>query len=271
MRRGVGFVPLPEVGEYTDDIIVGHLGLPVGVDPDTLELHVGRTLRRASLADLGELTLSGFQGERSEYGYGVGSVSGGTASAVGARAISKAAIRDTSSDLLDVYTHGASYDRYRGAVRFNNAEIAQRIKNDGDKWAKGEYDSAARAHYMDRALKQGIMELSRHNILGDKPASTVFNSLLDQHLWTMGTVLLAGAPSYTSAAFIYATQIVPTFKILDEVFYRWLHAGNKRGHPLPPMILSAFRRKHYDRMALTHALTPMGRLIRSVDPAKAAA
>jgi hypothetical protein len=43
-------------------------------------------------------------------------------------------------------------------LRINNAEIEERIRQDGDKWDKGVYDVRARAAYMHQAFKAGLKE-----------------------------------------------------------------------------------------------------------------
>lgn len=47
------YVPLPEVSEHTDRIVVGELGLPVGFDLDRLELHVPRVELICQIAGIG--------------------------------------------------------------------------------------------------------------------------------------------------------------------------------------------------------------------------
>lgn len=148
-----GYVPLHQVGEYSEKIVVGELGLPVGFDAERLNLHVGRTERAMHWAGIGQLSLAGYHGETTQYGYSADNIFGGVGTAVGAKVATKAKTYEADSD-----AHKAESFHYRWrhtGIKFNNAEIVQRITTD-DKWDKGVFDPTARAHYMDKALKAGI-------------------------------------------------------------------------------------------------------------------
>lgn len=194
MSSKIGFVPLGEVNEYTDVLTVGNLGLPSGFDSDQLELHVERTIARARLAEVGHLSINGYRGDTTKRDFGVGGVSGqGVGTAVRSAIVTRAKIHQSEINQGETDGHGRAYKWLDARAWINNAEIEDRIKQDGDRWDKGLWDPAARAKYMDAALKGGILGIARQNTLGDDPFRTLLVSATLKYTQTLGCMIIFNA------------------------------------------------------------------------------
>ena len=260
MPKQPGLVPIAEVGEYTDQITIGELGLPVGFDLDQLQLHVGRTLRMARFGSIGHLGISGFRGEVSEQGYGIGGISdSGVGTATGAVTISKAELHASEGDFLHEYYHGPGYAWHNVKVKVNNAEIEERIRNDGDKWDRSVFDPFARAKYMNSALKKGMLEATKSNMLGEQPGRTIMSSALLE-LTGVNIYMLAGNLRPLSALAL-RTLVGSVSTVANHGIQSAAHKDNKVGHPLPPRMFSLARNIYYDRLAMMHAVAPFGKLV----------
>ncbi len=157
---------MPEVSNYTDAVSIGDLGLPVGFELDRVELNVAALVRTARWGNIGHIIIAGFRGETSAISSGMSSVNGGgSAVASPSISISKASLHDSSVDTDHTSTPG--YRWKRAGLQINNAEIEERIKQDGDKWDKGVFDPAARAHYMNKALRRSLWDASKNSVHSD--------------------------------------------------------------------------------------------------------
>jgi hypothetical protein len=270
MSSRVGFVPLYEVGEYTDALSVGNLGLPTGFDEDSLELHVSRTVARARLAEVGHLSISGFRGATTKHDFALGGMSHqGVGTATQSMIATKAKLHqgEINKGELEGPQHGSEYEWLEARTWINNAEIEERIKSDGDRWDKGVYDPLARAKYMDMSLKGGILDIARQNTLGKDPMGTLLGSATLKYLegatWMMGYNIMFDPNQGLVSSMVAASIYTPIFGALLHGIRLGTHAGGRRGHSLPPRIWSITERKHYDRLALLHARMPVGALIRA--------
>ncbi len=165
------FVPIHEVQEYTDSIVVHNLGLPVGFDEEQLEINLSGLARTAKMAGLGHLSIIGFRGDTTEHGIGVGSVFGdGTASAMKISTMTKAKLHDIDIE-NDGFGTPREYHWKNAVLKINNAEVEDRIRTDGDKWPRQQFDAQGRAKYMDKSLKGALSSAAYESILPNPPAN----------------------------------------------------------------------------------------------------
>ena len=257
MSEKIKYVPLPEVGEHTDQIKIGELGLPVGLDTERLLLNLPRTLLIAKLGDIGHLTIRGFRGEVTEEGFGIGGISGdGTGTATKSITIAKAKASQSEVEGGD-HENISFKDNYLwkdATVKINNAEIEQRIRSDGDKWERGPYDVKARAKYMNDSLRRGLASAALESILGENPLRTLeLSSLKSTFLVSMYSLGLG-----PEAALLFFISIHSVENCIEQVVMK-----NKMGRDLPPRQISLFNRRHYDRLVLTSLLNRSSRLIKA--------
>ncbi len=150
-------VPLSEVSEHTDDVLVGGLNLPEDFDTDSLSLSLPALKKIMRWGNVGHLTLLGYKGAVS----GVGLTG-------------EAEIEDTTVfPTWERYPWG--YNWGKAFVNVNAAEIECRIVNDGDMWDDGVNDSAAQAHYMNLALRTGLRKASKELVVptGTQPSQSI--------------------------------------------------------------------------------------------------
>lgn len=153
---------------------------------------------------------------------------------------------------------GPSY-RWRDAtVQLNNAEIEERIKNDGDKWDRGVFEPAARAKYMNQALKRGMADATDTLILGEVP-------LPARLAWSVGSFALV-SQWYKWGWDLNAIEegMAAAYGVL-QVVNEGQHIHNKVKYADLP----AYRRSlfpggtHYDRHIAALGLSVQSKLIRA--------
>ncbi|MEO5627871.1 MAG: hypothetical protein ABIQ89_03210 [Candidatus Saccharimonadales bacterium] len=158
------WVGFPDVADKTGgEIFVGHTGLPVGVDPESLQLNAD-ALRRAVIGWGGyeSLTLAGYSGEADEVTFGVSGVdASGVGHAVGAAAITKA----QSSDYTSASDHMKNMFNARNgtlSVRWNIDALNSRIET------HERYDPNIRARQFQKEIRkntiQGVVD---HSVFDD--------------------------------------------------------------------------------------------------------
>lgn len=250
-------MPLPEVNEQSDRIIIGDMGLPVGFDQERLLVHLPRLERIAHLAGMGTLTIAGFRGDTTEYGYSVGGVSeDGVGSAISSMVTTKAKIHESGAE-LDKRALPFPHRWHDGSVKINNAEIEDRIKNDGDKWEKGVFDEQARAKYMSDALQRGLVVAAGESTFPDKPLSdTLAISGLKKSACTMiwAYAFKTGVPE----GFLLHTGFSTSFRLALSTLYPALTKKL-----LPPFKFSLAEHVFYDRYAAAQGLNMASRLVKA--------
>jgi hypothetical protein len=257
MSKEARLVPLPEVNECSERIILGDMGLPVGFDQERLLVQLPRLERIAQLAGMGTLTIAGFRGDTTEYSYGVGGMSGdGVGAAVSSMVTSKAKMHESSAsqDNSEVPPYLHWHD---GSVKINNVEIEERIKGDDEKWSKGVFDERARAKYMSSALQRGLMVATHESVFPDEPlANTLVKSGLKKVTWA-GLIGFSWHLGFEQALLL-DTAIVIVDKPATSAFRTGvLHK------PTPPTKHSLASRIFYDRYMAAQGLNLISRLIRA--------
>lgn len=153
------WVEFPEVAEQTEgQIIIGHTGLPQGLDPDRLQLNV-RALDRGVIGWGGysALVLAGYSGDKDQYGFQAGTDASGNAYAVGAASIAKAKSADSVSHSQEMLN---ALDIRNGVlgIKWNTTALNDRLE------IVDQYDPAIRAKQLDSAIRgQAIKSVALHN------------------------------------------------------------------------------------------------------------
>ena len=249
-------MPTSEVAEHTDRIAVGELGLPVGLDIDMLQLNVAGLERAATWGNIGHVTISGYRGDTTQQGYDVGGVGqDGSATAGRTASIARAKVHD-----LDP-VHGGGMPRgYRWkavSLRVNNAEIEERIRNDGAKWDRGLYDAQARATYMNAAVRRGMMDAARASILSDTDAP-MFMSTVVLGAFAAEVAKMQGMDSAIVIAPLLAAAVT-----MNAIEHLLLSVHLSQSVDLPPRQKSVLLGAYFDRLALSLVTTATTRLIRA--------
>lgn len=252
-------MPLPEVGEYTDMITVGALGLPVGFDESALVLNVGGMLRLNAMAGLGKVTIVGEQGEPTKFSADIGSVSGDAIALRGIRVAKKAPLynQQPSYDDPEYGNVGvfAQYSQRSAILSLNTTANTESIRADGTKkWPRSELEPAAQARYMNQGLKAAIIHEAVESFTSDQIDAGIIGSVLGL-IYTAGA--LTGGPGFGVYGVFCGTA---AYQVLAEVEHRF----RKHHHPdTPPRIRSILPQVHPDRIVATYALARMTRLMKS--------
>ena len=171
-------VPLPEVAEYTEDILFENLHLPVGFDEERLlvNLRAMEYVRKIGILDL--VDVQSFRPERENYDAQTSVASSGGAAmliGVGKRQLGKLTQNE--------YTKDPDSFRLDVDLRINTTEIEARIKDNEDKYEQGLVDPKAWAKYLNKSLKSGLTEAVYQGCFEDA---------------TLGHKLLTATPVYAA-------------------------------------------------------------------------
>lgn len=190
------FVPITEVGEYTDRITINNLGLPVGFDDESLQLNLrglSRTMRAGGMA---RVIISAFDGEKTEEVFGISGINGdGAATATKLRVARRANLADSKAE-SDLFDAPLEYRWTDAQVRLNANEIDSRIVADGDKWKRRQFDPRAQAKYLNQGMRSGLSKAAVESLvpnpkydLGIMLSGMAFNDLFN-------TIFGHGTPLY---------------------------------------------------------------------------
>lgn len=157
--RVAEYVPLPDVGEHSDRITIGQLGLPVGFDERQLLLNVPMVERTATMAGLGHISISAGEGAHDELSFTASGIGrDGSITAGGLRRVRKASLHDSPRLSIE---DTLPYQRYRPeGLRINMSAVEDSIQADGNRWKRGLLDPGARAHYMNKGLRGALWQAS---------------------------------------------------------------------------------------------------------------
>ncbi len=150
-------VPLPEVPHYTEDIVFGALGLPVGFDQSELLVNLKSFDRIRKVAGLEMVSVFAAGDEHIQFDPEISSVdSKGTAT------VSLAGKRKKQPIVSDSLNYQGSnpmgvVGKPDVAIKVNNVEIETRI-DEGGKYEKGAFDPQARAKFLNKAVIRGLYE-----------------------------------------------------------------------------------------------------------------
>jgi hypothetical protein len=199
-------VPLPEVPHYTEDIIFGGLGFPVGFDQSSLIVNLRHINRIRSIAGLQVVSMFATGTNDEPLDMGISNIDDqGTATVGFAAKRHKKPIQTSSLD------YGHSLGPFLGqpdlAIKVNNTELEKRIE-ETDKYPKGVFDSKARAKFLNKALKRGLADASF------EASFSKFKVALSASFYPLGFLASHSLVS-TSSERIIGTG---NFGLIDELF-----------------------------------------------------
>lgn len=249
-----GFVPIPSVEEYTDQVHIGASCLPVGFDPESLELNVKNVVRTARLFCIDKTIITGYRGETTQYSYGASSVGrDGSATLATSRVHTREKLGQGELDPLGRSQLPLAYQWGTAALKINNSEIDEKIRADGDKWSRGMVDPVARSRYMDGALKSALRDTAKENLLT--------NRRIAGFLFVLGTTF-----GISGLGFHVPLDTEAVFSVMGYLPANLAdHALNKLkyGKELPPRAWSNMFELPLDRLIGGMALTKLTRFIRA--------
>jgi len=258
MSRESHYIPVQNVNDFSDTVAFGELGLPVGMDADRLVVNLDRLEQIAKLGQIGHLTVRGFRGNTTDYAYGVSGMSAdGIGTATRSIAVTKANIADADTERKDDLPNG--YRWADATVKINNAEIEERIKNDGDRWDMGLIDPYARAKYMNSALKKGV-RTATYDATFPFGAPLEITGFLSIGLGLNYLIFkgLLGYEHETSLALTAANTALDS--PIKEIWHRFI-----RQKDLPEIQWSVFTSPKLDRYLASRALLETTKLFKVAD------
>jgi hypothetical protein len=150
-------VSLPEIPRYSDDIVFGALDFPVGFDQSSLIVNL-RLIDRIRLAGgLRNVTVYASNSENEPYDIDVSSVDEQGTATIGV--VGKRSKKPISHSLLHYDKGGSLTTSPEVTIRVDNSEIEKRIE-ESDKYPRGVFDTVARAKFLNKAVKQGLVDAS---------------------------------------------------------------------------------------------------------------
>jgi hypothetical protein len=199
-------VPLPEVPHYSEDIVFGALGLPVGFDQSRLLVSLRSFDRIRKVAGLETVSVFAASHEPELHDAGISSVSDSGVATVGLagkrrkKPIMSASLDYGGSNLMGIFC------KPDVAIKVNNAEIEARIEESG-KYQKGVFDPQARARFLNRAVIRGLSEAN---------FSASFSQ--SRFLLSAGSYGPIGLNATLSHLPILPVEAVPAFGVAIELF-----------------------------------------------------
>lgn len=173
------WVGFPEVQANTgDEITIGYTGLPVGLEPDRLQLNVG-VLQKGVIGWGGysALTLAAYKGEEDQFNISGRPDESGIATANGIASVARAE-SSTSHIASDQHLNAADIRNGVLGIQWNINALNSRLKLDQ------QFDPSVRAKQLNRAVqKEAIAGVWKHNttdLFHDRPiSSVVYTAALD--------------------------------------------------------------------------------------------
>lgn len=168
MSRG-NWIPTPDVTEQTGgEIMMGHIGLPVGLDPERIEWNVD-ALRRGVIGWGGfqAVALAAYRGDEDRYAIGGGVDQSGVGVVTGAATVSRA---ESSSSLpfSDAFLNSRDIRNGVLGVGWNINALNSRIET------HEQFNPAARAKQLNGAVKRaaisGVWSHNVTDVIRDKSA-----------------------------------------------------------------------------------------------------
>lgn len=152
MSRLPSSVPLPEVGNYTDEIVFGNLGLPVGFDQEQLLVNLRGIKRICTVGILGHVSILSGGGEAGELETQItGWDDSGTATLSGLKVKRKEVTTSTNS-----YWHHPDAWGPDVTIHTNSNEMQARIKDEDARYERGLSDPKAWAKQLNEAVRNGL-------------------------------------------------------------------------------------------------------------------
>lgn len=154
------WIALPGAAEQTDgQVTVGYTGLPVGLDPDKLQVNAAALVRGAiEFGGFSTVEFSAYNGDEDKHSVGIGTDSGGNAYGTGLVSTSKA----ESSRLNQMSNRTLNAMDIRNGslgVQWNISALNSRIKT------HQQYDPEVRSRQISREVRRGVVKsILSHNI-----------------------------------------------------------------------------------------------------------
>ena len=145
-------VPLPYVADYTDDIVLGNLGLPVGFDDERLLVNLRGINHIRRLAGLGKTSIVGERGDTTSYDYDITSFDTSGTATFGAK--SKINRVNLVSEGVKFPTASTLYGKPEVTIKLNSAEIDERIRLHHG--TNGLFEAKPRAKLLNSAVQNGL-------------------------------------------------------------------------------------------------------------------
>lgn len=260
------YVPLPEVGEHTDRITIGQLGLPEGFDESALLLNVRGMERAATVAGLSHVTISGGEGKQDEELFtSIGAHSDGSIAAGGLGMVRRAPLYSPTPSPIANTTPNRYYRPKE--LRVNTTAINARIQADGDRWKRGPFNPSAQARYINRGLQSAVW---RAGIESHRPR------MIDTGLVSIGLggiyvadesfsrVMDLPSSTANTTAFLCVALCTATLHLAERHFDK-----KESGEELPPRIVYAIPGIAIDRLPLSGIMAYTTRMVRAAkQPAK---
>lgn len=234
--RASEFIPLPRVNEATDMICIDSLGLPLGIAQERIGFNVAALEKALRWADLSHITF-----RAREYP---------------PKPKDRLTVTWLSDEAIpfDWVGTNALYRKHTAITEINATEKDRRIESHGGRWPRQHYEPAAQAHYINKALRQGL-----------KDAELMNHGNLDNYrlmrLWYSGiatgsiSLYMAGAP----LSGLITSGLLPTLNLLHAAY-----AKKTAGLPFSDRQRSFFMGVPRDRTLMAHAQATR-RLVRVIE------
>ncbi len=209
-------VPVTEVAEYTDNIIIGNLGQPVGFDLDQLSLNVRAIERVRALAWLGTVSIVGRQGHTTEHRFMSQANTAGEATVGGFAQRDK--IRLGGAE-VEPPTLVSTLGRRDVTLVMNNTEAEKRIRDEADRYPLQQFDPIARADMLNRAMKEGLVSASYQANLSKLGLATTACFTAAMLLGPNNSLLARDAPPIA--------KLIPASVLLNNVLHMWAFSAAK--------------------------------------------
>jgi hypothetical protein len=253
-------VSLPEVAEYTDDIIFGNLALPSGFDEEQLLVNISAFNRRRIVAGLGTVSVVSERGDRSITGAEVTGIDASGAATFGKKMIShKVPLARGSVHFPSGISMVGTAD---ATITVNANEVEERIQATNGTSAL--YNPVARAKQLNHAVQEGLAKACL-----DANADPVKEALsVSYYLGTLPVLLITNALNIGEekyvAYFLTGALVNHSFTSLTSMF--WKRYGISDAEPLEVVKhtrISLTAGVALDRIIASKLLTKTTRLIQS--------
>jgi hypothetical protein len=150
---------LPDVPTYTDEIVFGNLGFPVGFDNERILVNLRAFERVQAVAGLGNISIIGHRGENQPFEAQITSVDRSGAATLGAAG--KRHKKPLGHGNVAFPTTSSFFDNPSAVIKVNFTELEAQI-DEADKYAKGVFDPTAQSERINTGVKEGLREASYH-------------------------------------------------------------------------------------------------------------
>lgn len=130
---------------------------------------------------LGSLVVEAAEGESRNVDVAIGGVNfDGTTNAVGRAVKSKVELQDADEEQIETFYIeeegqtrespfiNLAYGKFKSTVKINSTEKEQRIIDRQKKWARGPHEPAAQAHYINKALQEGLRGSIKESLISHR-------------------------------------------------------------------------------------------------------